>query len=190
VITTASLVRASLGLLIRVTVRFSKRLLTPSARMPSVSDSSAVYGVSASIICSSSMKSNTSRVLNASRYSFNRARPHQGSKRAASGAESWVSVQHRERGKILSFPALGGLHRDSRRSACVFSERKVRVPEIWAEYLKNRSYRWVETQQEGFSWFSVKRREVGVMVSEFLSGMTSTFPQASRTGLIGRQYIR
>ena len=49
---------ASLGLLRRVTLRFLKLLITPRARMPSVSGSSAVYGVSASIICSSCMRSN------------------------------------------------------------------------------------------------------------------------------------
>jgi len=50
---------ASLGLLRRVTLRFLKLLITPRARMPSVSGSSAVYGVSASIICSSCMRSSS-----------------------------------------------------------------------------------------------------------------------------------
>src|SRR5437764_3742857 len=50
---------ASLGLLRRLTLRFLKLLITPRARMPSVSGSSAVYGVTASIICSSCMRSSS-----------------------------------------------------------------------------------------------------------------------------------
>jgi hypothetical protein len=50
---------ASLVLRRRVTLRFLKLLITPHARMPSVSGSLAVYGVNASIICSSCMRSNS-----------------------------------------------------------------------------------------------------------------------------------
>jgi putative transposase len=58
------------------------------------------------------------RVLNMYLHYFNRARPHQGIKRAVSGARSAGSVPPRhERGKVISFPVLGGLHRDYRRSA-------------------------------------------------------------------------
>jgi hypothetical protein len=59
VITTISLEWASRGLPRQVTSRCSKLLIKLRARMPSVSDSSAGYGVSASIICSSCMRSSS-----------------------------------------------------------------------------------------------------------------------------------
>jgi putative transposase len=58
------------------------------------------------------------RVLKASAQSFNRARPHQGIRRAVASARSAGSVLPDDAGgKINSFPVLGGLHHDDRRRA-------------------------------------------------------------------------
>jgi putative transposase len=60
------------------------------------------------------------RVLRAYVKYFNQARPHQGIRQQIPerSARS-VPVQHAS-GKVISFPILGGLHRDYRRSAYVF----------------------------------------------------------------------
>jgi putative transposase len=58
------------------------------------------------------------RVLNAYVLYFNRARPHQGIRRAVSSARSaGLVLPDHAGGKIISFPVLGGLHHDYRRSA-------------------------------------------------------------------------
>jgi hypothetical protein len=57
------------------------------------------------------------RVLNAYMHSFNQAGPHQGIKQQIPEQKAGsVPLQH-ESGKVISFPVLGGLHRDYRRSA-------------------------------------------------------------------------
>jgi putative transposase len=65
------------------------------------------------------------RVLNASMHYFNRARPHRGIKQQIPEQKAGSVPPQHESGKVISFPVLGGLHRDYRRSACVFSEMKV-----------------------------------------------------------------
>ncbi len=57
------------------------------------------------------------RVLNAYMHYFNRARPHQGIKQQIPEQKAGSVPPHYECGKVISFPVLGGLHRDYRRSA-------------------------------------------------------------------------
>ncbi len=57
------------------------------------------------------------RVLNAYMHYFNRARPHQGIKQQIPEQKAGSVPPHHESGKVISFPVLGGLHRDYRRSA-------------------------------------------------------------------------
>jgi putative transposase len=76
-----------------------------------------VYDVSVSITCSSFMRSSTSRVLNAYVQYFNRARPHQGIRQQIPASNAGPVPPDHEGGKVLSFPVLGGLHHDYRRSA-------------------------------------------------------------------------
>jgi putative transposase len=57
------------------------------------------------------------RVLNAYVQYFNQARPHQGIRQQIPEQKAGLMPPHHESGKILSFPILGGLHHDYRRSA-------------------------------------------------------------------------
>jgi putative transposase len=57
------------------------------------------------------------RVLNAYAYFFNRARPHQGIRQQIPEQKAGSVPPNRENGKVISFPVLGGLHHDYRRSA-------------------------------------------------------------------------
>src|SRR5262249_25656617 len=57
------------------------------------------------------------RVLRAYVDYFNHARPHQGIRQQIPEQRAASVPQDRESGKILSFPILGSLHRDYRRSA-------------------------------------------------------------------------
>ena len=57
------------------------------------------------------------RVLNAYVRSFNRARPHQGIKQQIPEPNAGSMPSSHACGKVISFPVLGGLHRDDRRSA-------------------------------------------------------------------------
>jgi putative transposase len=57
------------------------------------------------------------RVLNAYVHFFNRARPHQGIRQQIPEQNAGSALPTRENGKIISFPILGGLHHDYRRSA-------------------------------------------------------------------------
>jgi putative transposase len=57
------------------------------------------------------------RVLNAYVHYFNRARPHQGIKQLLPEQYGEPVPPDHNSGKILSFPVLGGLHYDYRRSA-------------------------------------------------------------------------
>ncbi len=57
------------------------------------------------------------RVLHAYLLYFNQARPHQGIKQQIPGQKAWSVSPPHESGKVISFPVLGGLHRDYRRSA-------------------------------------------------------------------------
>ena len=57
------------------------------------------------------------RVLNAYAQYFNQARPHQGIRQQIPEQKAGSMPPPHERGKILSFPILGGLHHDYRRSA-------------------------------------------------------------------------
>ncbi len=57
------------------------------------------------------------RVLHAYLLYFNQARPHQGIKQQIPERKAGSVIPHHERGKVISFPVLGGLHRDYRRSA-------------------------------------------------------------------------
>ena len=57
------------------------------------------------------------RVLNAYVRSFNRARPHQGIKQQIPEQKAGLAPEDHASGKVLSFPILGGLHHDYRRSA-------------------------------------------------------------------------
>ena len=57
------------------------------------------------------------RVLNAYVCYFNRARPHQGIKQQIPEQKAGLAPEDHASGKVLSFPILGGLHHDYRRSA-------------------------------------------------------------------------
>jgi putative transposase len=57
------------------------------------------------------------RVLNAYMHYFNRARPHQGIRQQIPEPQTGPVPPDHAGGKILSFPVLGGLHHDYRRSA-------------------------------------------------------------------------
>ena len=57
------------------------------------------------------------RVLNAYVVYFNQARPHQGIKQHIPEPKADAMPSSQADGKIISFPVLGGLHRDYRRSA-------------------------------------------------------------------------
>jgi putative transposase len=57
------------------------------------------------------------RVLGAYMHYFNRARPHQGIKQQIPEQKAGSVPAHHARGKVISFPVLGGLHYDYRRSA-------------------------------------------------------------------------
>jgi putative transposase len=57
------------------------------------------------------------RVLNMYLHYFNRARPHQGIKQQIPKQKAGSVPLHHESGEVISFPVLGGLHRDDRRSA-------------------------------------------------------------------------
>jgi putative transposase len=57
------------------------------------------------------------RVLNAYMHYFNRARPHQGIKQQIPEQKAGSMIPHHAYGKVITFPALGGLHHDYRRSA-------------------------------------------------------------------------
>ena len=57
------------------------------------------------------------RVLNAYVQYFNQARPHQGSRQQIPEQKAGSASLNRESGKVIAFPALGGLHHDYRRSA-------------------------------------------------------------------------
>jgi putative transposase len=57
------------------------------------------------------------RVLHAYLLYFNQARPHQGIKQKIPEQRVGSVSPHHASGKVVSFPVLGGLHRDYRRSA-------------------------------------------------------------------------
>ncbi len=57
------------------------------------------------------------RVLNAYVQYFNQARPHQGIRQQIPEQKAGSASPNRESGKVIAFPALGGLHHDYRRSA-------------------------------------------------------------------------
>jgi putative transposase len=57
------------------------------------------------------------RVLNAYMHYFNQTRPHQGIKQQIPEPKAGSVPAHHASGKVLSFPVLGGLHHDYRRSA-------------------------------------------------------------------------
>ena len=57
------------------------------------------------------------RVLNAYVVYFNQARPHQGIRQQIPEQKAGSASPNRESGKVIAFPALGGLHHDYRRSA-------------------------------------------------------------------------
>jgi putative transposase len=57
------------------------------------------------------------RMLNAYLHYFNRARPHQGIKQQIPERSAGSMPPYYESGKVISFPVLGGLHYDYRRSA-------------------------------------------------------------------------
>jgi putative transposase len=57
------------------------------------------------------------RVLNAYVHYFNRARPHQGIRQQIPEQEAGSVPANHAGGRVLAFPALGGLHHDYRRSA-------------------------------------------------------------------------
>jgi putative transposase len=57
------------------------------------------------------------RVLNAYMHYFNRARPHQGIRQQIPESQARPVPPGHADGKVLSFPVLGGLHHDYRRSA-------------------------------------------------------------------------
>jgi putative transposase len=57
------------------------------------------------------------RMLNAYMHYFNRARPHQGIKQQVPEQKAGSMPPYHESGKVISFPVLGGLHYDYRRSA-------------------------------------------------------------------------
>jgi putative transposase len=79
--------------------------------------SRAVCVVNASITYSSSKRSSSTAYGSAYVKYFNQARPHQGmSQQIPEQRAESVPPDHAS-GKILSFPILGGLHHDYRRSA-------------------------------------------------------------------------
>ena len=85
--------------------------------MPSVCGSWVVCGVSASIHLLILHEKQLQRVLNAYVAYFNQARPHQGIQQQIPEQKvGSVPAQHAS-GKVISFPVLGGLHHDYRRSA-------------------------------------------------------------------------
>jgi putative transposase len=57
------------------------------------------------------------RVLNAYVNYFNQARPHQGIQQQIPEQKAGYVPAHQASGKVLTFPVLGGLHHDYRRSA-------------------------------------------------------------------------
>ena len=57
------------------------------------------------------------RMLNAYMHYFNRARPHQDIKQQIPEQNAGSVPPYHESGKVISFPVLGGLHYDYRRSA-------------------------------------------------------------------------
>jgi len=57
------------------------------------------------------------RVLNAYVQYFNQARPHQGIRQQSPEQKAGAVPAEHASGKVISFPILGGLHRDYRRSA-------------------------------------------------------------------------
>jgi putative transposase len=57
------------------------------------------------------------RVLHAYIHYFNQGRPHQGIKQQIPEQKAGSVPPYHESGKVISFPVLGGLHRDYRRSA-------------------------------------------------------------------------
>jgi putative transposase len=57
------------------------------------------------------------RVLHAYLLYFNQARPHQGIKQQIPEQKAGSVPLHHENGKVISYPVLGGLYRDYRRSA-------------------------------------------------------------------------
>jgi len=57
------------------------------------------------------------RVLNAYVAYFNQARPHQGIQQQIPEQKAGSLPPHPASGKVISFPVLGGLHHDHRRSA-------------------------------------------------------------------------
>ncbi len=57
------------------------------------------------------------RVLNAYTQYFNRAGPHQSIQQQLPEQKAGSVPPPHERGKVIAFPVLGGLHRDYRRSA-------------------------------------------------------------------------
>ena len=65
------------------------------------------------------------RVLNTYVHYFNRARPHQGIRQQVSEQKAGSVLAANTGGKVISFPILGGLHHDYRRSAYVLSEMKM-----------------------------------------------------------------
>jgi putative transposase len=57
------------------------------------------------------------RVLNEYTHYFNRARPHQGIRQQIPMQKARSAPPNHESGKVISFPVLGGLQHDYRRSA-------------------------------------------------------------------------
>ena len=57
------------------------------------------------------------RILNAYVAYFNQARPHQGIRQQIPEPKTGSVPAHHASDKVISFPALGGLHHDYRRSA-------------------------------------------------------------------------
>jgi putative transposase len=98
-------------------IEMLKNPITPRELMPAVNGFWAVSGVSASITCSSCMRSSTSRVLNAYVAYFNQARPQERIKQQIPEPKAESMPSSHACGKVISFPVLGGLHRDYRRSA-------------------------------------------------------------------------
>jgi transposase InsO family protein len=74
------------------------------------------------------------RVLNAYVAYFNRARPHQGIRQQIPEPPTKPLPPDPTGGKILSFPVLGGLHHDYRRSAYVLPKKR-ELQDDWAAWL-------------------------------------------------------
>jgi putative transposase len=85
--------------------------------MPSANGFWAVCGESVLITCSSSGEKQLHRVLHAYVKYFNRARPHQGIRQQLPEQFGEPVPPDHGCGKVLSFPVMGGLHHDHRRSA-------------------------------------------------------------------------